>query len=544
MSNNLSIKDTINLRVSNNTAFSQSVNLLGGTSDPLGVPPHLLYQWDLSTETYFGTVTADIVISSTANPTPVTYTVPVDGYNIEAVAFALNSLNLGIFQVSGNIIYVSNDFYIYGNLIILSTAFVSTWDTTNTTDSSSASNQIQLPLNVTGNYNFTVYWGDGTQDTITSWNQAETLHTYATAGINTIGIVGTISEWSFGNAIVTDSEKLLSISSWGSLQFGILIDFSFLNCVNLDLSGVTDVPDLSATLTLDSSFANCNSLTTINRSNEWDTSNVVNMVNTFVSCNLFNSDISSWNVSNVLNMSGMFASCNLFNSNISGWNVSQNTSLSGMFFKAGSFNQPIGSWNILNVTDTQQMFVDAFAFNQNINSWDVSNVTNMLLMFNNATAFNQNLNSWDVSSVTDMSDMFSLASSFNGNIVSWNVANVVNMQSMFQNATAFNQNIGSWNVANVVNMQSMFQNATAFNQTIGSWNISNVTNFSLFMSGKTFLNYSSSRLDAIYNGWSLLAVQPSITINFGTIKYTVAGQAGKNILTGAPNNWIIVDGGI
>ena len=114
------IKDTINVRVRNNTAFTQNVNLLGGTSDPLGVPPSLLYQWDLSTETYFGSVTATIVISNTSNPTPVTYTVQVNGYNIQSVAFALNTLNLGVFQVSGNIIYVSNDYYIYGALSVVS----------------------------------------------------------------------------------------------------------------------------------------------------------------------------------------------------------------------------------------------------------------------------------------------------------------------------------------------------------------------------------------------------------------------------------------
>jgi hypothetical protein len=33
-------------------------------------------------------------------------------------------------------------------------------------------------------------------------------------------------------------------------------------------------------------------------------------------------------------------------------------------------------------------------------------------------------------------------------------------------------------------------------------------------------------------------------ISFGSIKYTVAGQAGKNILDFAPNNWTITDGGI
>jgi hypothetical protein len=93
-------------------------------------------------------------------------------------------------------------------------------------------------------------------------------------------------------------------------------------------------------------------------------------------------------------------------------------------------------------------------------------------------------------------------------------------------------------------MQSMFNNATAFNQNIGSWNISNVSNFVDFMRNKTDLNYSSANLNSIYNNWSLLAVQPNLNINFGTIKYTLAGQAGRNVLTGAPNNWVISDGGI
>jgi hypothetical protein len=225
------IKDTLNLRVVNNTNLPQNVNMLGGNADPTAISPHILYQWDLSAETYYGSVTASIVISSISNPTPIVYTVPVNGYNIQAVSFALNSLNLGFFQVSGNIIYVTNDFYIYGNLTILSNAFISTWNTNNITGSSSAFNQIKLPLNSLGNYNFTVDWGDGTSDVITSWNQVETLHTYASAGTYTVSIVGTISEWSFGNSVVTDSRKLLSIESWGTLQFGILSDFNFFDCV-------------------------------------------------------------------------------------------------------------------------------------------------------------------------------------------------------------------------------------------------------------------------------------------------------------------------
>lgn len=465
-----SVKQNINLRIENNTALPQDINILGSV-------PFLnsannsktIYEWDLSSENYFGNITATISISSITNPIPTTYTVTVLGYNTQAVALALNTLNLGVFQVSGNTIYALNDFYIYGNLTILSTAFISTWDTNNTTPSSSASNQIKLPLDSGGFYNFTVDWGDGTSDLITSWNQPETLHTYGTAGTYTIGIVGTIQEWSFGNSIVNDNEKLLSISSWGFLEFGLVSDQNFASCVNLDLSGVTDVPNLSASVIFNNAFFNCTSLTTINRSNEWDTSNIVSMFATFSNCVNFNSDISSWDVSDVVDMNSMFTNCTLFNSNISGWNTGFNTSMAFMFSNCSSFNQPIGAWNTSSVTDMQQAFLGASSFNQPLNTWNVSLVTDM---------------------------------------------------------------------------NSMFQFATAFDQNIGGWDVSLVSNFNFFMFGKSFTNYSSANLDAIYNGWSLLSVQPNLTINFGTIKYTIAGQSGKNVLDFAPNNWAITDGGI
>ena len=114
----------------------------------------------------------------------------------------------------------------------------------------------------------------------------------------------------------------------------------------------------------------------------------------------------------------------------------------------------------------------------------------------------------------------------------------------FNFATSFNGAIGNWDVSGVTNMVSMFQSATAFDQNLGSWDVANVTNFSQFMRGKTAATFSTANLDAIYNGWSASGVQPNCNISFQGAQYTVAGgQAGKNILLAAPNNWSIIDGG-
>jgi hypothetical protein len=106
------------------------------------------------------------------------------------------------------------------------------------------------------------------------------------------------------------------------------------------------------------------------------------------------------------------------------------------------------------------------------------------------------------------------------------------------------QVLETWNTSLVTNMDRAFNTATAFNQNIGAWNVEAVTSIVFFMSGKTAANYSAANLDAIYNGWSTQSVQPNLTITFGTIKYTAAGQTGRDTLDNAPNNWTITDGGI
>ena len=487
-------------------------------------------------------------------------------------------------------------------------SFISVWTTTSPNES------IILPYETTGSYSGTIDWGDGTTSINTYANRA---HTYTTPGNYTITISGTLIGWSF---LVNPISKnnISEILQWGCLRLGNSLGYFYL-CINLSLSNVSDVLNLTGTNDLSYMFTSCQSLTNIPNINSWDTSNVVNMAGMFNDCSNFDDNIGSWDVSNVTDMQQMFESNyafnnggspsisnwntisvtnmfemffdSVFNQPISGWNVSNVINMSSMFnasqfnqninnwdvgnvtdmsymFSSSPFNQPLSGWNVSNVTNMSWMF-GSTTFNQPINSWDVSSVTNMSSMFVLNSSFNQNLNSWNTSSVTDMSTMFLLSYNFNGNISSWNVSSVTdmnnmfagaslfnqnisgwnvsgvtNMSSMFNGASSFNQLIAPWNVSNVTNMSSMFRLATAFNQNIAGWDISNVTNFTNFMFGKTEFNYLAAYLDQIYVGWSSLpSVQTGININFGTIKYTAAGSAGKAILQGT-YGWTITDGGI
>jgi surface protein len=356
----------------------------------------------------------------------------------------------------------------------------------------SGSDEILLPIQGTSMF---IDWGDGNTETVTQSNTPNNTiggnnvaHTYASAGNYVIKISVGLTRILFNNG--GDRLKLLEIQNWGDIVWGAIQVGAFYGCANMQLTA-TDVPNLTS---------------------------VTNLQNYFRSCTILNADLSGWNVSSVTIMASMFNGATAFNQNIGGWDVSNVTNMGDMFNGATAFNQDIGSWDVSNVTSMLRMFRDT-PFNQDIGSWDVSNVTSMNGMFFGATAFNQDIGGWDVSSVTIMTDMF-------------------------RTAAAFNQDIGGWDVSSVTIMASMFNGATAFNQDIGGWDVSAVTNFTFFMAGKTAANYSASNLDSIYNGWSLLSVQPNLTITFNTIKYTAAGQAGRDILTGAPNNWTIVDAGI
>ena len=72
-----------------------------------------------------------------------------------------------------------------------SDAFVSNWDTS----LGSPDNQVTLPLENGGNYDFLVYWGDGNVSKVTAWDSVNKTHTYGVSGNYTINIIGEVGRF-------------------------------------------------------------------------------------------------------------------------------------------------------------------------------------------------------------------------------------------------------------------------------------------------------------------------------------------------------------
>jgi surface protein len=480
----------------------------------------------------------------------------------------------------------------YGNLPS-SESFIFTANTSLTSSGSSTSTQFRLPLVSNGTINFIVEWGDGTSNTITTFNQAEITHTYPSAGTYIISLTGTIRGFRFNNG--GDRLKILNIRNWGT--FNMTNDATFFGCSNLNATA-KDAPIISTT-SLANCFLNCAKFN--GHVGNWDTSNVTNMESTFRGQGIFNNaGVGNWDTGKVTTMFRMFEDKYKFNQDIStkevtvngvtyiAWNTSNVTNMSRIFTIlttafSGEFNQYIGNWNTSKVTNMGIIFGNQRDFNQDISTkevtvggntytaWDTLNVTDMNFMLGiggSAPAngnFNQYIGNWNTSKVTNMSSMISRQPNFNQDIstktvtvgastyTAWDTLNVTSMSFMLfvpnGSTGSFNQNINNWNTIKVTNMTDLFSNQKAFNQLINNWNVSLVTAFngttppSGFMQGKTFEDYSSANYDALLIGWASRPVQANRSINFGTIKYTSAGVAARAILTSAPNNWTITDGG-
>jgi surface protein len=450
---------------------------------------------------------------------------------------------------------------VYHPIVASPNDFNSTWNTELTSHGSSVSDQIALPLENTGTYDFLVDWGDETQNHIVTANYTDAIHTYDTPGVYSLIISGNFDGWRFVDS--GDKLKIIEISQWGNISLGSSGSY-FSGCSNLKLTA-TDSPDLSQTSNLFRAFSECESLGSNGSMNSWDVTGMENMNWAFYNAHTFNQNISEWDVSGLKYMDSMFEGASAFNQDIGGWNTSQVikmdrpfkhatafnqdigewdvsgvTDMSEMFYEASAFNQDIGEWDVSGITNMRHMFYGASAFNQDIGKWDVSSVESMYAMFYNAHKFNQDIGNWDVSSVTSMAGIFSGASSFNQELEGWDVSSVETMSSMFSHAHTFNQDIGEWDVSGVTDMRLMFYGADSFNQDLGCWDVSSVQNMEFMFRD---INLSTANYDKLLHGWSAQSLHPDVKFDAGSSKYSIKAASSRQSILDA-YNWTISDGGL
>ena len=266
----------------------------------------------------------------------------------------------------------------------------------------------QLPLPSGETYNFIVDWGDSSQDTITVYNQAETLHTYSGAFNGQISISGKCGGWAQNNG--GDKLTVVSVDNWGDVEFESL-NFGFYGCSNL-ISAPSGLK-YNGTV-LGSMFRECTSLINLDVS-DWDISNIISLVHFVYNCNSLSSlDVSGWDVSNVLSMSNFMALSAIVSLDVSEWTTTNLTNLSNFAFSATSLAT------------------------LNVSGWDISDVTTTFFMVRNTALVTFNTDSWDTSSITNCTamarDCTSLTSSFD-NTLWWNrTIPIATFANCFQNA--------------------------------------------------------------------------------------------------------------
>jgi hypothetical protein len=168
--------------------------------------------------------------------------------------------------------------------------FEFTMDTTNLSTGSSNSDQFKLPLTLSTGLDCVVDWGDGNTDNITNHLAPEVTHTYASSGVYTVKITGSLVGFRFNNT--GDRLKILDVKQWSGLTLGITAVFR--RCTNLTASA-TDAPQITAT----------------------------NIGLCFADCSQFNGAIGNWDVSNVTVMNVMLDNADAFDQDISNWDINQ-----------------------------------------------------------------------------------------------------------------------------------------------------------------------------------------------------------------------------
>ena len=349
---------------------------------------------------------------------------------------------------------------------------------------SSSSNQYTLPTVDGGEYDFTVEWGDGSSNTINSWNQSEITHTYASDGVYEIQITGLFKGVNFHRSEATgkmDCRKLIETKSWGS---GFFIDVaSYVDVYNANnISSVAGV-----------------------KGGVWD--GCVNWYDTaekaplFAKCGTAKTEAPSGDGREFAYYPLPFRGTNKLDSDLSYW-TSATDRFTGSLRALGSTRAPLDdinfryNWHIDllglesardAITNPRRAPADPAVFqnlgssfskmqgtgtNFDITNWNFDPQRYSLQGLTTAS------NKWDGdtsgavnSSCTNLTSSFSKNPSFTGKGVNtWDTSNVTLFVGTFTESTAFNAVVSHFKISDEgVSFSSCFKGCSSFNKPISPW---------------------------------------------------------------------------
>jgi hypothetical protein len=131
---------------------------------------------------------------------------------------------------------------------------------------------------------------------------------------------------------------------------------------------------------------------------------------------------------------------------------------------------------------------------------------------------------------------------FDGLVANWDVSHIVDMSFMFR-GTRFNHPFTGWDTHSVTNFNGFLYQNTYFNQSLAGFDISAATNLAYILYNATA--FSTANYDATLISWAAQTVNSGlINITFNGTQYSAgAAAAARLVLTSAPNNWLLYDGG-
>ena len=248
------------------------------------------------------------------------------------------------------------------------TDFISEWSI------SLGGTTIELPLTSEGNYNFTVDYGDGSSiKTVTSYNDFDAKHTYASAGLYTITIQGLLDRFSFAEKPASKNliKKVVSLGSTGLKK----LDGAFKNCLNLELVEAGEVSQVNS---MHGAFENAIKVKL--KISNWDTSISVVMSKLFSGASEANPDVSQWNMSNTWFMDDLFKNAVKANPDVSQWDTSSAFFIKEMFSGATKANPDVSQWDLGSVYNIENIF--------NASNIDSKNYYNFLIIINESNSNN------------------------------------------------------------------------------------------------------------------------------------------------------------